>query len=172
MAASSPFTTLRRARIIFATPCPPGSTIGNFEPDAVVRFLAHCAELLGPEGEMLIGVDLKKDRAILERAYNDRAGLNAAFNLNLLERVNRELGGDIDTARFEHLAFYDEEKGRMELYLKSLADQTALVAGSPVHFAEGELIHTENSYKYAIPEFRALALRAGFRAIHTWTDQG
>jgi dimethylhistidine N-methyltransferase len=94
----------------------PGSTIGNFEPEAVVRFLAHCAELLGPEGEMLIGVDLKKDPAILNRAYNDRAGLNAAFNLNLLERVNRELGGDIDIARFEHLAFYSEEKGRMELY--------------------------------------------------------
>jgi len=149
----------------------PGSTIGNFEPEAVVRFLAHCAELLGPEGEMLIGADLKKDRAILERAYNDRAGLNAAFNLNLLERVNRELGGDIDVARFEHLAFYSEAQGRMELYLKSLADQTAAIAGRTFHFAEGERIHTENSYKYAIPEFHALALRAGFRAIHTWTDR-
>ena len=149
----------------------PGSTIGNFEPAAVVRFLAHCAELLGPEGEMLVGVDLKKERAILERAYNDRAGLNAAFNLNLLERVNRELDGDIDVARFEHLAFYDEEKGRMELYLKSLADQTATIAGRHFHFAEGERIHTENSYKYAIPEFRALAREAGFRAVRTWTDQ-
>jgi dimethylhistidine N-methyltransferase len=149
----------------------PGSTIGNFEPDAVVRFLAHCAELLGPEAEMLIGVDLKKERATLERAYNDRAGLNAAFNLNLLERINRELGGDLNVARFEHLAFYSEEKGRMELYLKSLSDQTATIAGRPFHFAEGERIHTENSYKYAIPEFRALALRAGFAAVHTWTDK-
>ena len=149
----------------------PGSTIGNFEPEAVVRFLAHCAELLGPEAEMLIGVDLKKDPAILERAYNDRAGLNAAFNLNLLERINRELGGDIDIARFEHLAFYSEEEGRMELYLKSLADQTATIAGRHFLFAEGERVHTENSYKYAIPEFRALALRAGFRSVHTWTDQ-
>src|SRR5579864_2165148 len=149
----------------------PGSTIGNFEPDAVVRFLAHCAELLGPEGEMLIGVDLKKDPAILNQAYNDRAGLNSAFNLNLLERVNRELGGDIDIARFEHLAFYSEENGRMELYLKSLADQTATIAGRHFHFAEGERIHTENSYKYAIPEFRALAARAGFRTVQTWTDR-
>jgi dimethylhistidine N-methyltransferase len=148
----------------------PGSTIGNFEPEAVERFLSHCAELLGPEGEMLIGVDLKKDPAILNQAYNDRAGLNAAFNLNLLERINRELGGDIDIARFEHLAFYSETKGRMELYLKSLADQTATIAGRHFHFAEGERIHTENSYKYAIPEFHALALRAGFRAVHTWTD--
>ncbi len=148
----------------------PGSTIGNFEPEAVVRFLAHCAELLGPEAEMLIGVDLKKDPAILNQAYNDRAGLNAAFNLNLLTRINRELGGDLNVARFEHLAFYNEEIGRMELYLKSLADQTATIAGRPVRFAEGERIHTENSYKYAIPEFRALASRAGFRAVHTWTD--
>ncbi len=149
----------------------PGSTIGNFEPEAVVRFLAHCAELLGSEGEMLIGADLKKDRAILERAYNDRAGLNAAFNLNLLERVNRELGGDIDIARFEHLAFYSEAQGRMELYLQSLADQTATIAGRTFRFAEGERIHTENSYKYAIAEFHTLAQRAGFHAVHTWTDR-
>ena len=148
----------------------PGSTIGNFEPEAVVRFLVHCAELLGPNGEMLIGVDLKKDPAILNAAYNDRAGINGAFNLNLLERVNRELDGDIDVGRFEHVAFYSEAEGRMELYLKSLADQTATIAGSRFHFAEGELIHTENSYKYAIPEFHALALRAGFRAVQTWTD--
>jgi dimethylhistidine N-methyltransferase len=149
----------------------PGSTIGNFEPDAVVRFLDHCAELLGPQGEMLIGVDLKKDPAILDAAYNDRAGINALFNLNLLERVNRELGGDIDVGRFEHVAFYNEAEGRMELYLKSLAEQTATIAGTSFRFAEGELIHTENSYKYAIPEFRARAARAGFAAIHTWTDK-
>jgi dimethylhistidine N-methyltransferase len=149
----------------------PGSTIGNFEPETVVRFLAHCAELLGPAGEMLIGVDLKKDPEILDMAYNDRAGTNAAFNLNLLERVNRELGGDIDIGRFAHLAFYNEGKGRMELYLKSRDDQTATIAGRRFHFAEGELIHTENSYKYSIEEFRTLARRAGFVAAHTWTDR-
>jgi dimethylhistidine N-methyltransferase len=149
----------------------PGSTIGNFEPEAVVRFLEHCARLLGPGGEMLIGVDLKKDPEILNAAYNDRTGMNAAFNLNLLERVNRELGGDIEIARFEHVAFYNQRKGRMELYLKSLADQSATIAGQHFEFAEGELIHTENSYKYAIDEFRGLALRAGFAPVHTWTDR-
>jgi dimethylhistidine N-methyltransferase len=148
----------------------PGSTIGNFEPDAVVRFLRHCAELLGPDGEMLIGVDLKKDPAVLNRAYNDRAGMNGAFNLNLLHRINRELDGDIDVDRFEHLAFYNPEAGRMELYLRSLADQSATIAGRRFDFAAGEPIHTENSYKYAIDEFRALAARAGFVAVHTWTD--
>jgi dimethylhistidine N-methyltransferase len=148
----------------------PGSTIGNFEPDAVVRFLANYAELLGTGGEMLIGVDLKKDPAILNRAYNDAAGLNAAFNLNLLVRINRELGGDVDLDRFAHHAFYNGATGRVELYIKSLADQVVGVAGRRFRFAEGELVHTENSYKYAIPEFRALAARAGFRAVETWTD--
>ncbi len=149
----------------------PGSTIGNFEPDAVVRFLRNCAELLGPAGEMLIGVDLKKDPAILERAYNDSAGVNAAFNLNLLGRINRELDGDIEVDRFVHVAFYNPAAGRMELYLKSLADQRVRVADRHFDFAAGELIHTENSYKYAIPEFHALAARAGYLPVHTWTDK-
>jgi L-histidine Nalpha-methyltransferase len=149
----------------------PGSTVGNFEPQQVVRFLDHWAELLGPGGEMLIGADLKKDPEILDAAYNDRAGINAAFNLNLLERINRELGGDFDLDRFEHHAFYNSAAGRVELYLKSLAEQSVRVAGRRFRLAEGELIHTENSYKYAIPEFRALAARAGFRTIHTWTDR-
>jgi L-histidine Nalpha-methyltransferase len=149
----------------------PGSTIGNFEPDAVVRFLRNCAELLAPRGEMLIGVDLKKDPQILNAAYNDKAGANAAFNLNLIGRVNRELDGDLALERFAHVAFYNAEKGRIELYIKSLADQHATIAGRHFHFAAGELIHTENSYKYAIDEFRALAARAGFTAIHTWTDR-
>jgi L-histidine Nalpha-methyltransferase len=148
----------------------PGSTIGNFEPEAVVRFLRHCAELLGPEGEMLIGADLKKDPAILEAAYNDRAGTNAAFNLNLLARINRELDGDIAVDHFRHLAFYNPDAGRMELYLESLAAQSATIAGRRFEFAAGERIHTENSYKYAIPEFHALASRAGFLPVHTWTD--
>ena len=149
----------------------PGSTIGNFEPEAVVRFLRNCAELLGPGGEMLIGADLKKEPEILEAAYNDRAGMNAAFNLNLLERINRELGGDLDVDRFEHLALYNEEQGRMELYVKSLAEQNATVAGRLFHFDASERIHTENSYKYAINEFHDLARRAGFEPVHTWTDK-
>jgi L-histidine N-alpha-methyltransferase len=148
----------------------PGSTIGNFEPDGVVRFLRHCAELLGPGCEMLIGADLKKAPERLDAAYNDHAGMNAAFNLNLLVRINRELDGDIDVDRFAHVAFYNEETGRMELYLKSLAAQAITIAGHRFAFAEGELVHTENSYKYAIDEFGMLAARAGFAIVHTWTD--
>ena len=149
----------------------PGSTIGNFEPAEVVRFLRHCAELLGPDGEMLVGVDLKKAPEILERAYNDAPGINAAFNLNLLHRLNRELGGDIRVEQFEHVARYNPELGRMELYLKSRVEQSARIAGRGFDFAAGELIHTENSYKYAISEFHALAARAGFTPAHTWTDR-
>lgn len=148
----------------------PGSTIGNFEPDAVVAFLKHCARLLGPGGEMLIGSDLKKSPDILNAAYNDAAGTNAAFNLNLLERIKRELGGDLDVSRFAHVAFYNEREGRIELYVKSLVDQTIGIAGRRFTCAAGELIHTENSYKYAIPEFHALAARAGFQPVQTWTD--
>jgi dimethylhistidine N-methyltransferase len=138
----------------------PGSTIGNFEPDAAVNFLANYGRILGPGGEMLIGVDLKKDPAILDAAYNDRSGVTAAFNLNLLERIYR----------FEHVAFYNETEGRIEIYVRSLANQEAWIAGTPILFAKGELIHTEYSYKYSVPEFRALALRAGFRPVDTWTD--
>jgi dimethylhistidine N-methyltransferase len=148
----------------------PGSTIGNFEPEAAARFLANCAQILGPAGEMLIGVDLKKDVSILEAAYNDRAGVTAAFNLNLFERINRELDGNLDLDLFEHFAFYSERAGRVEIYIRSLADQHATTAGRRFAFAAGELIHTEYSYKYAVPEFRALAARAGFRPVDTWTD--
>jgi L-histidine N-alpha-methyltransferase len=148
----------------------PGSTIGNFEPDAAADFLANYARILGPGGEMLIGVDLKKDPAVLDAAYDDRAGVTAAFNLNLLERINRELDGDLDLDLFEHLAFYSEAEGRIEIYIRSLADHRARIAGHDFHFAAGELIHTEYSYKYAVDEFRALAARAGFRPLKTWID--
>lgn len=148
----------------------PGSTIGNFEPDAAVDFLANYARVLGPGGEMLIGVDLKKDPAILEAAYNDRAGITAEFNLNLLERINRDLDGDLDIGRFEHVAFYNEAEGRIEIYIRSLANQEAWIAGTPILFTKGELIHTEYSYKYSVAEFRALARRAGFSPVDTWTD--
>jgi dimethylhistidine N-methyltransferase len=148
----------------------PGSTIGNFEPEGVVAFLSHCGRLLGPGAEMLIGADVKKDKRILDAAYNDAAGLNAAFNLNLLHRIAKELDSDIAIDDFEHVAFYNPDAGRVELYIRSLKDQTAVIAGRRFSFAAGELIHTENSYKYAIPEFRALAARAGFAALDTWTD--
>jgi L-histidine Nalpha-methyltransferase len=150
----------------------PGSTIGNFEPAGAARFLANCARILGSGGEMLIGVDLKKDTRILEAAYNDRAGVTAAFNLNLFERINRELDGDLDLDFFEHFAFYSESEGRVEIYIRSLADQQATIAGRRFGFFAGELIHTEYSYKYSVGEFRDLAARAGFRPVDTWTDPG
>ena len=150
--------------------CFPGSTIGNFEPDAAVAFLANYARVLGPGGEMLIGVDLKKDPQILDAAYNDRAGVTAAFNLNLLKRVNRELDADLEIDGFEHVAFYNEAEGRVEIYIRSLVAQEACIAGARFRFAEDELIHTEYSYKYSVAEFRALAARAGFRPVDTWTD--
>src|SRR5262249_9440445 len=105
-------------------------------------------------------------------AYNDRAGVTAEFNLNLLERINRELDGDLDLARFEHVAFYNEAEGRIEIYICSLANQEAWIAGRLVLFGKGELIHTEYSYKYSVSEFRALAARAGFYPIRTWIDPG
>jgi len=148
----------------------PGSTIGNFEPEAVVAFLTHCGKLLGPGAEMLIGADVKKDKRILDAAYNDAQGLNAAFNLNLLHRISKELDSDIVIDDFAHVAFFNPDEGRVELYIRSLTAQSAVIAGRRFSFAAGEMIHTENSYKYAIPEFRALAARAGFSALDTWTD--
>ena len=148
----------------------PGSTIGNFEPNAAVGFLANYARVLGPGGEMLIGVDLKKEPKILDAAYNDGAGVTARFNLNLFERINRELDGDLAIDRFEHVAFYNETEGRVEIYVRSLANQVAWIAGKPILFGKDELIHTEYSYKYSIAEFRALAARVGFLPVHTWTD--
>lgn len=150
----------------------PGSTIGNFRPEEAETFLVNCRRLLGPGGDMIVGVDLKKEREILEAAYNDRAGVTAAFNLNLLERINRELDADLDIDQFEHFAFYNATAGRIEIYIKSLVDQDVRIAGTDFHFAEGELTHTEYSYKYSAAEFRQLARRAGFRPIDTWIDRG
>ena len=148
----------------------PGSTIGNFEPEAVVQFFAHSGRLLGAGAEMLVGVDVKKEKAVLDAAYNDAAGLNAEFNLNLLHRIAKELDSDLDIDGFEHVAFYNPVEGRVELYIRSKTAQSAVIAGRRFSFGAGEMIHTENSYKYAIPEFQALAARAGFMSLDTWTD--
>lgn len=148
----------------------PGSTIGNFSPGRASAFLEGVAELLGPSGELLIGVDLKKDREILHAAYNDRRGVTAAFNLNVLRRVNRELEGDFDLAAFRHRAEYNEDEGRVEMHLASCEAQTVHVARRPFRFAAGETIHTENSYKYEIEEFLGLAQAAGFERLRTFTD--
>jgi dimethylhistidine N-methyltransferase len=148
----------------------PGSTIGNFEPPDARAFLRSAAGRCGPGGGMLIGVDLKKDPAVLHAAYNDAAGVTAAFNLNILRRINRELGGTFDPVRFAHYAFYDPRLGRIEMHLVSREGQAASVGGERFAFRDGETIFTESSYKYTLDEFRALAADGGWRVEQVWTD--
>ncbi|MGE0081973.1 MAG: L-histidine N(alpha)-methyltransferase [Thiohalomonadaceae bacterium] len=148
----------------------PGSTIGNLEPEEAAGFLGSLAACAGEGGGLLIGVDLKKHRAVLEAAYNDAAGVTAAFNRNLLVRINRELGADFAPDAFAHLAFYDEARGCIEMHLVSRRPQEVRVDGERHVFAAGESIHTENSYKYTVDEFRALAARAGWRHRRVWCD--
>ncbi len=155
-----------RRRVIYF----PGSTIGNFTRPEALAFLRHAHGIAGPGGAMLVGVDLKKNSARLHAAYNDAQGVTAAFNLNLLTRINRELGGNFDIGAFEHHAFYDADEGRIEMHLRSKREQQAIVAGHTFHFRAGETIHTENSCKYSIEEFQQLARDAGFAAEHCWTD--
>ena len=148
----------------------PGSTIGNFEPEQAVAFLRTIAAKVQGHGGLLIGVDLKKHPQRLTAAYNDIQGITAAFNLNLLTRVNRELQGDFDLDRFHHHAFYNADMGRIEMHLVSADAQRVRVAGEDFWFEKSETIHTENSYKYSIDEFKMLAARAGFRSDAVWTD--
>jgi dimethylhistidine N-methyltransferase len=148
----------------------PGSTVGNFAPDEAVDFLRRCAKVAGPSGGLLIGVDLKKDRQVLQRAYDDASGVTAAFNLNLLRRINDELGADFDLDAFAHRAVYDEDEGRIEMHLVSERDQVVHVGGEDIVFAKGESIHTESSYKYHVAEFVELAREAGFDLGQVWTD--
>jgi dimethylhistidine N-methyltransferase len=147
----------------------PGSTIGNFAPDEAVRFLLRASRLL-KGGGLLVGVDLVKDPAVLHAAYNDAEGVTAAFNRNLLDRANRELDADFAVERFAHYAFYHPLAQRIEMHLVSLERQQVRVAGESFAFAAGEALHTEDSYKYSVDGFRALALRAGFVPAAIWTD--
>ncbi len=149
----------------------PGSTIGNFHPREVKKFLDRVARVCGIGGRLLIGVDLKKDPGILNRAYNDSAGVTAEFNLNILRRINRELGADFDPRRFRHHAYYNETAGRIEMHLVSTTRQRIHVNGSGWDFAEGETVWTESSYKYSIEEFEVLARRSGFEKEVVWTDE-
>jgi dimethylhistidine N-methyltransferase len=148
----------------------PGSTIGNLDPTAAIDFLAGCRSVIGPDGAMLVGVDLKKDPAVLHAAYNDAQGVTAAFSLNLLERINRELKGDFNLERFEHDASYNARAGKIEIFIRSRADQIVTVAGRRFPFTRGERIHTEDSWKYTVAEFQHLAARAGYAAARVWTD--
>ena len=148
----------------------PGSTIGNLTPAEAVAFLRGCRKLLGGGGDMIVGVDLKKDPRILHDAYNDSAGVTEAFTLNLLARMNRELGADFDIGRFAHEAFYNPDAGRVEIYIRSLMNQIVTVAGRRISFVAGERIHVEYSYKFTVAEFQRLAARAGFHPAACWTD--
>jgi dimethylhistidine N-methyltransferase len=148
----------------------PGSTIGNLEPGDATAFLRRTRALLGDRGAMVLGVDLRKDPQRLHDAYNDKAGVTAAFTLNLLRRMNRELDATFDLSAFAHDAFYNPLEGRIEIYLRSLRDQSVTVAGRSFAFAEGERVHTEYSYKYDTAGIAALALSAGFTIDKTWTD--
>lgn len=148
----------------------PGSTIGNLTPAEAGAFLALAREQAGAGGALLIGVDLKKDPARLDAAYNDSRGVTADFNLNLLARINRELGADFDLSAFRHRAFYDGAVGRIEMHLESVKAQTVTIGGHAITFRAGETIHTENSYKYSLREFQELARGAGLVAREYWTD--
>lgn len=149
----------------------PGSTIGNLRPAEAVGFLRRIGLRIGAGCRMLIGVDRRKDIATLEAAYNDSAGITAAFNRNILTRINRELQADFEPERFRHRAFYNVGRHRIEMHLQSIGPQAVVVAGHLIRFTDGETIHTENSYKYSPPLFRRMASRAGWQAVQHWTDE-
>ncbi len=148
----------------------PGSTIGNLDERECLNFLHKIYQLLRGQGYLLLGIDLLKDPKVLEPAYNDSCGYTAAFNLNLLERINRELQADFDCEGFEHEAIFNGELGRIEMYLRSRRDQNVIVGDQLIEFKENERIHTESSYKYERNAFAGLAKQAGFQTRRTWTD--
>jgi dimethylhistidine N-methyltransferase len=148
----------------------PGSTIGNFEPEVASEFLSRLVDLAGDGGGLLIGVDLQKDRDVLEHAYNDAAGVTAQFNKNLLARINRELGGDFDLNHWQHHAIYNSTEGRIEIYLISDNEQTVHIGDRGFQFRAGEEILTEYSYKHTVAGFVELARQAGFHFEQVWTD--
>ena len=148
----------------------PGSTIGNFEPNEALEFLRRVANVSGQGGGLLIGADLQKDQNVIEAAYNDKAGVTAQFNLNLLAHINRETGANFDLNRWQHRAIYNSEAGRIEMYLISATNQTVRIQDREFHFRAGERILTEHSYKHTPDGFIALARQAGFDFVTLWTD--
>lgn len=148
----------------------PGSTIGNFVPEEARDFLSQIRRIVGDDGGLLIGVDLEKDKHILDAAYNDAEGYTEAFNLNIINNVNSVLQTTIDQSMFAHHAHYNQEKSRIEMHLISTGDQQLNVADETLEFFDGERIHTENSYKYTVDSFQKLAREAGFSATKVWTD--
>jgi len=150
----------------------PGSTIGNFSPFGARTLLGAMRRLLSPDGWLIVGVDLKKEARKLIRAYNDAAGVTAAFNLNLLSRINRELEGSFDLDGFRHEAIYDPREGRVEMHIVSMRNQVVRIRGLWFRFSAGETIHTENSYKYSIGQFQDICCSAGWLPSRVWTDGG
>jgi dimethylhistidine N-methyltransferase len=148
----------------------PGSTLGNFEPHEASAFLRSARGILGNGARMVIGVDLEKDEHLLYKAYNDAAGVTARFNLNVLHRINRELGGNFDISAFMHRAIYNRDRHRIEMHLISKKALTARVLGRNFSFRPGESIHTESSYKYSLERFTALARGSGWTPLESWTD--
>jgi dimethylhistidine N-methyltransferase len=148
----------------------PGSTLGNFEPHEACAFLRSAREILGEGARMVIGVDLEKDERVLYDAYNDAAGVTARFNLNVMVRINRELGGNFDTNAFMHRAIYNRDRHRIEMHLIAKKAQTVRVLGRSFSFRAGETIHTESSYKYSLDRFKALAQGSGWTPRESWTD--
>ncbi len=157
---------IKKRRVAFF----PGSSIGNFEPEEAVTFMKNLHALVEPDGGLLIGVDLKKDPDILNNAYNDKQGITAQFNLNILTHINRKLNTNFDVDCFEHKAFYNEVSGRVEMHLLCKDSQSVTIGNNVFNLEQGESIHTENSYKYSISEFHSLARQAGFNNEKTWTD--
>ena len=149
----------------------PGSTLGNFEPQEAQAFLRSARDILGRGARMIIGVDLEKDERTLYNAYNDAAGVTARFNLNMLERINRELGGNFDLSGFIHRSVYNRDRHRIEMHLISRKAQSVRVLGRHFSFRPGESIHTENSYKYSFDRFAALAQTSGWKVMESWTDK-
>jgi len=149
----------------------PGSTIGNFEPHEASRFLRSARDILGAGAQMIIGADLEKNERVLHDAYNDASGVTARFNLNVLVRMNRELGGNFDLSAFAHRAIYNRERHRIEMHLISKKTQTVRMLGTSFSFRPGETIHTENSYKYSVERFAALARGSGWTVRESWTDE-
>jgi L-histidine N-alpha-methyltransferase len=149
-----------------------GSTIGNFEPEEARDFLKRLRCSLAPGDALLLGFDMRKDPATLHAAYNDREGVTARFNKNVLARINRELGGQFDLSSFDHLAFWNDKKSRIEMHLKSAVDQTVWIQDLEhfFYFSSGECLHTENSYKFSVATIASLLLRTGLRLEKTWTD--
>jgi dimethylhistidine N-methyltransferase len=150
----------------------PGSTLGNFEPHEACGFLRSARTILGEGAQMIIGVDLEKDERVLYDAYNDAAGVTARFNLNVLVRINQELGGNFDLSAFTHRAIYNRERHRIEMHLISRMAQTVRILGRSFAFRSGETIHTESSYKYSLDRFTALARDSGWEPTASWTDAG